>query len=619
MPHRMRSRRGLVASAAAVILLIMGFLFATAPNWRSIVTRESGREAPLSAPVADGTPAPSGAASAPGKPAAAVGQAGQPGSTEAGGQQASLPDATSSPQPSTAGPAAGQGPGAAAPADASGAVPSFDIVRVEPSGDSVIAARGSPNSDVVLLDGDVPIARAKTDASGQVALLPPALKPGEHNLTLSMTSGAGGSAVSSQSVAVSVPDQPKTAPLVALIQPNQPATILSGPVAGSPPAVGQTGAPPARASAVPAPAPASVVIRSVEVESLGSFYATGKAPPGTASRVYLNGAYVATVTADVFGNWSLKINKGMKPGKYAVRIDQTDRSGKVIARAEVPFDYPSQVASAAPRTETAKKNTTASGLAGVKGPITAPPAGSVGKPSSASATAGADPGGVAAGRNAARQDGTGPAGRSGRSDKGTVVAGLMGGSPTQSNVTPSPGASATLGSKPVGAVSPSGTGATPSSGAASTAGAAPAASGSAPSSVGGKPASAAHQTEAVVKGQKKVPTETVVASNEGGQVPKTSSMAVGSAGSTPGSGAEVASASAQPNASGDDAEADSSSPTVIAELITAKVIRGDSLWRISRQMLGHGVRYTQIYAANTQQIRDPKLIYPGQVFVLPTQ
>ena len=62
------------------------------------------------------------------------------------------------------------------------------------------------------------------------------------------------------------------------------------------------------------------------------------------------------------------------------------------------------------------------------------------------------------------------------------------------------------------------------------------------------------------------------------------------------------------------AERESTTPTVVEELVTAKVVHGDSLWRISRAMLGHGIRYTQIYAANTQQIRDPRLIYPGQVF-----
>lgn len=45
--------------------------------------------------------------------------------------------------------------------------------------------------------------------------------------------------------------------------------------------------------------------------------------------------------------------------------------------------------------------------------------------------------------------------------------------------------------------------------------------------------------------------------------------------------------------------------------------RGDSLWRISRQLYGAGIRYTQIYEANRGQIRDPDLIYPGQVLVAP--
>ena len=44
---------------------------------------------------------------------------------------------------------------------------------------------------------------------------------------------------------------------------------------------------------------------------------------------------------------------------------------------------------------------------------------------------------------------------------------------------------------------------------------------------------------------------------------------------------------------------------------------GNSLWRIARRTYGGGVQYTLIYQANRDQIRDPHLIYPGQVFVLP--
>ena len=44
---------------------------------------------------------------------------------------------------------------------------------------------------------------------------------------------------------------------------------------------------------------------------------------------------------------------------------------------------------------------------------------------------------------------------------------------------------------------------------------------------------------------------------------------------------------------------------------------GNSLWRIARAVYGQGVRYSVIYQANRDQIRDADLIYPGQVFALP--
>ncbi len=44
---------------------------------------------------------------------------------------------------------------------------------------------------------------------------------------------------------------------------------------------------------------------------------------------------------------------------------------------------------------------------------------------------------------------------------------------------------------------------------------------------------------------------------------------------------------------------------------------GNSLWRIARRTYGDGVRYTVIYAANAGQIRNPDLIYPGQIFHAP--
>jgi nucleoid-associated protein YgaU len=47
--------------------------------------------------------------------------------------------------------------------------------------------------------------------------------------------------------------------------------------------------------------------------------------------------------------------------------------------------------------------------------------------------------------------------------------------------------------------------------------------------------------------------------------------------------------------------------------------RGDTLWHISRRVYGRGTRFTTIYLANQDQIKDPDMIWPGQIFALPQQ
>ena len=50
---------------------------------------------------------------------------------------------------------------------------------------------------------------------------------------------------------------------------------------------------------------------------------------------------------------------------------------------------------------------------------------------------------------------------------------------------------------------------------------------------------------------------------------------------------------------------------------TITVQSGNSLWRIARRILGGGIRYTEIYEKNKNLIKNPDLIYPGQVFEIP--
>ena len=61
----------------------------------------------------------------------------------------------------------------------------------------------------------------------------------------------------------------------------------------------------------------------------------------------------------------------------------------------------------------------------------------------------------------------------------------------------------------------------------------------------------------------------------------------------------------------------SSSDVIRTGTHVISIERGDTLWHISQRTYGAGIRYTTIYNANKDQIRNPDLIYVGQVFKIP--
>ena len=50
---------------------------------------------------------------------------------------------------------------------------------------------------------------------------------------------------------------------------------------------------------------------------------------------------------------------------------------------------------------------------------------------------------------------------------------------------------------------------------------------------------------------------------------------------------------------------------------TYTVVKGDSLSKIARDLLGDARKWRAIYELNKDQIKNPDLIYPGQVLKLP--
>ncbi len=204
-------------------------------------------------------------------------------------------------------------------------LPAFDIARVEPTGEAVIAGRAAPGATVELLrDGELHDS-AIADQSGNFTMVPPRLPPGAYHLTLRSKQPSGKQATSKQNVAVEIGSTTNRRPIVALTAPDKPATVLSP----------------------PQPATGMVVVDTIEIEPDGKLHVTGRASPAATVKLYLNDSFVASVTAGADRRFAVSINGGILPGSYRVRLDaQAANSRTVSASAEAPFSVPDTIAPA---------------------------------------------------------------------------------------------------------------------------------------------------------------------------------------------------------------------------------------------------------------------------------
>ena len=226
--------------------------------------------------------------------------------------------------------------------------PTFDIVRVEPSGDVVAAGLADPGATVEMLDGLEALATARANESGEWAIvLDRPLAPGAHDLSLRTTTDGGSMAtLSDQRVAVSVPERGQSGVLVVVNTSEGPSEVLQVPVA-TPPAETRVEPPPGVTAAAPAGEPAEpavpetvreVVVTSVEADTAGTIYVTGTASTDDPVRVYLDNRPLGDARPMPDGLWALEVPREVPPGSYEVRADQIDAAGDVVARAAVPFE-----------------------------------------------------------------------------------------------------------------------------------------------------------------------------------------------------------------------------------------------------------------------------------------
>ncbi len=224
-------------------------------------------------------------------------------------------------------------PPASAPATATAAMkpaprpPSFDVVRVEPNGNAVIAGRAAPGARVTVAANGRKLGSARANSAGQFVILPDRnLAPGTQKLTLSARGPAGAVTTSKVPVVVAIAPpsaaarRPGPGPLAVLTPPGGPTKVLQAP-----------GAPPAGPGA-------RIALSSVHYGNSGELRLAGTAPPGRTVRVYVDNAPVGDVTAGADGRWTLTPTAPVAPGAHRLRLDQLDAGGHVTARVELPFE-----------------------------------------------------------------------------------------------------------------------------------------------------------------------------------------------------------------------------------------------------------------------------------------
>ncbi|TPP10544.1 LysM peptidoglycan-binding domain-containing protein [Rhizobium glycinendophyticum] len=524
---------------------------------------------------------------------------------------------------------------AAAPAEAAGAdVPRFDVLRVEPDGSTVIAGNAAPGAKVEILNDGTVISSQTVDGTGDfAAVLDNPLPPGDHALQIRATA-ADGKVVTSEEVAtVSVPDGGKGELLAMVSKPGKASRLITLPgaadaaqatapaaaasteatpaaqpaaaaetaatptvsmpelpaassqLAGSAPTIPATGTDTASAPAAqPAPdgsatpaAPAAtsaaeVQVTAVEIEGDRIFVA-GKAPVGAIVRGFADKATIGESKTDASGNFVIDGTMTLSVGSHIIEVEMLDASGKVVVRASVPFERPegeqvSVVAQSADAT-----------------------AGDAGHPELAEFE---------------RL-------RVSLTKALTILENLYANGQKPALEQLAAARSATeFGLQSIIGFRP-GTTATPEFAA----------------SVG---AHGAKAKEALALLQS---VRTGDVEGLGAALPKlvalirdllsepTPAAAEAAAAVTPAAPAETPASAAQAPAAETAAADTAAAPKTIQQAPLAKsensviIRRGDTLWQISRRVYGQGVRYTTIYLANENQIRNPDLIEPGQIFTVP--
>jgi nucleoid-associated protein YgaU len=206
-------------------------------------------------------------------------------------------------------------PPAPPPPPAAGPVinpPRFDVVRVDPNGNAVLAGRAAPGAAVTVKSGNAVIGTAKADTHGAFVILPTKPLPaGPQELSLTETLPNGTTIAGGETASVDVPAGQ-----------GQALAVLSGPN-GSSVVSGQ------------GPHPGTLGIGTVDYDANGHAIFSGTAPAGDRIDLALNGKEIGRATAGADGTWRFTASVPGENGTLA--LSATAPNGALLAPVTAPF------------------------------------------------------------------------------------------------------------------------------------------------------------------------------------------------------------------------------------------------------------------------------------------
>lgn len=213
-------------------------------------------------------------------------------------------------------------------------VAGFDVVRINPQGDTVMAGRAAPGASVVVEGDRQVLGEVTADPRGEWVFLPETpLPPGSHLLQLRVRGPDGTEVLSDDELLVVVPapgedvagepsaGEAAQALAMRLSRGGGPATVLQKPLAEG-------------------------AARGIQVDSAdwdrGRLTVDGRAAPGARVRLAIDGKPAGEGAANASGRWQITSGGVATGGTRLFTLDEIDPTGAVVSRQRVPFGVPAK-------------------------------------------------------------------------------------------------------------------------------------------------------------------------------------------------------------------------------------------------------------------------------------